>query len=161
LKSYPRLPAKRSASRLREMPQLRKRRHAFWLVTTCAWRNRSRSVRRRNTIAGLAAEACQFQMRQRLRYGDQRHFAPGVLFRRLARSRFGSTRRRCGSIHHQIILASQYALDVDCGAGRSIGICSARGQHTQRPVILSSLICNAVDGDFLNVMTAVLLSDFC
>ena len=29
------------------------------------------------------------------------------------------------------------------------------------PVILSSLICNAVDGDFLNVMTAVLLSDFC
>jgi hypothetical protein len=44
-----------------EMPQLRdRRRRAFWLVTTCASRNRSRSVRRRNTIAGLAARACQF-----------------------------------------------------------------------------------------------------
>src|SRR5260370_18693311 len=44
-----------------EMPQLRnRRRRAFWLVTTSASRNRSRSVRRRNTIAGLAARACQF-----------------------------------------------------------------------------------------------------
>src|SRR5229473_7873218 len=44
-----------------EMPQLRnRRRRAFWLVTTCASRNRSRSVRRRNTIAGLAARVCQF-----------------------------------------------------------------------------------------------------
>jgi hypothetical protein len=44
-----------------EMPRPRnRRRRAFWLVTTCASRNRSRSVRRRNTIAGLAARACQF-----------------------------------------------------------------------------------------------------
>jgi len=34
------------------------------------------------------------------------------------------------SIPHQIVIAAQYALDVECGASRGIGISGARGQHT-------------------------------
>jgi len=34
------------------------------------------------------------------------------------------------SIRHQIIIAAQNGLDVERSAGRSVGISSARGQHT-------------------------------
>jgi len=42
------------------------------------------------------------------------------------------------SVRHQIIIASQYALDVDCCARRGIGICSARGQHTHSDQLFSA-----------------------
>jgi hypothetical protein len=34
------------------------------------------------------------------------------------------------SIRHQIIVAAQNALDVECGASCGVGIGNARGQHT-------------------------------
>jgi hypothetical protein len=49
-------------------------------------------------------------------------------------------------------------LDENRRARRGIGICRARGEHTKGPVIFSVLGCNAIDRDFLHVMTAGLLS---
>jgi hypothetical protein len=40
---------------------------------------------------------------------------------------------RCDAVQstrHQIIIATQNALDVECGASRCVGISSARGQNT-------------------------------
>jgi hypothetical protein len=34
-----------------------------------------------------------------------------------------------GHIRHQIVIAAQKALDMECGASRGVGISSARGQH--------------------------------
>jgi hypothetical protein len=51
-------------------------------------------------------------------------------------------------------------LDVNRRARRGIGICRARGEYTKGPVIFSVLVCNAIDRDFLHVMTAGLLSHF-
>jgi hypothetical protein len=45
-------------------------------------------------------------------------------------SRPSRTRDAARSIRHQIIIAAQNGLDVECGAGRGVGISSARGQHT-------------------------------
>ena len=65
------------------------------------------------------------------------------------------------SVSQKIVVAAQHILNVNRGAGRGIGIGSASGQHTQRPIEFSALICNAVDCYFLNVVTSRQLSDFC
>ena len=65
------------------------------------------------------------------------------------------------SIRQKIVVSAQDSLDVNRGAGRGIGIGSASGQHTQRPIEFSALVWNAVDCYFLNVVTSGQLSDFC
>jgi hypothetical protein len=42
------------------------------------------------------------------------------------------------SIRHQIVVVAQSVLDAERRASRCIGISSARGQHTQGPIILSA-----------------------
>jgi len=59
------------------------------------------------------------------------------------------------------MIAAQNALNVECSASRGVGVSSARRQYTKGPIIFGTLICNAIDGDVLNVMTTGLLSDFC
>jgi len=63
------------------------------------------------------------------------------------------------SIRQQIIVPAQNSLDVNRGARGGIGICHARYDHTERPVIFS-VLCNAIDRYFHDVMTAGLLSHF-
>ena len=63
------------------------------------------------------------------------------------------------SIRQQIIVPAQNSLDVNRRARGGIGICRARCKHTERPVIFS-VLCNAIDRYFLDVMTARLPSDF-
>jgi hypothetical protein len=63
------------------------------------------------------------------------------------------------SIRQQIIVPAQNSLDVNRRARSGIGICRARCEHTERPVIFS-VLCDAVDRYFLDVMTAGLLSHF-
>ncbi|MDA9507545.1 hypothetical protein XI09_23495 [Bradyrhizobium sp. CCBAU 11386] len=65
----------------------------------------------------------------------------------------------CRSIRQQIIVPAQNSLDVNRGARGGIGICRARYDHTERPVIFS-VLCNAIDRYFQDVMTARLLSHF-
>ena len=45
-------------------------------------------------------------------------------------SRPSRSRDAARSIRHQIIVAAQNGLDLERSAGRSVGISSARGQHT-------------------------------
>ena len=63
------------------------------------------------------------------------------------------------SIRQQIIVPAQNSLDVNRRARGGIGICRARCEHTERPVIFS-VLCNTIDCYFLDVMTARLLSYF-
>jgi len=63
------------------------------------------------------------------------------------------------SIRQQIIVPAQNSLDVNRRARGGIGICRARGEHAERPVIFS-VLCHAIDRYFLHVMTAGLLSYF-
>ena len=65
----------------------------------------------------------------------------------------------CRSIRQQIIVPSQNSLDVNGRARCGIGICRTRGEHTERPVMFS-VLCNAIDRYFQDVMTARLLSHF-
>jgi hypothetical protein len=53
---------------------------------------------------------------------------PSVLT--IQRSVSATRRDLLRSIRHQIIVASQDALDVECRAGGRVGVSSARGQHT-------------------------------
>jgi len=63
------------------------------------------------------------------------------------------------SIRQQIIVPAQNSLDVNRRARGGIGICRACYEYTERPVIFS-VLCNAIDRYFLDVMTAGLLSHF-
>jgi hypothetical protein len=63
------------------------------------------------------------------------------------------------SICQQIIVAPQDSLDVNRRARGGIGICRARCEHTERPVIFRGL-CNTIDRYFPDVMTTGLLSHF-
>jgi hypothetical protein len=64
------------------------------------------------------------------------------------------------SIRHQIVVVAQSVLDVERRASRCVGISSARGQHTQGPIILSALIRDEIYRDIQNAWTAKLLPDF-
>ena len=63
------------------------------------------------------------------------------------------------SIRQQIIVPTQNSLDVNRRSRGGIGICRTRCEHTERPVMLS-VLWNAIDRYFLDVMTARLLSHF-
>ena len=63
------------------------------------------------------------------------------------------------SIRQQVIVPAQNSLDVNRRSRGGIGICRARCDNTKRPVIFS-VLCNAIDRYFLDVMTAGLLSHF-
>jgi len=54
------------------------------------------------------------------------------------------------SIRHQIVVVAQSVLDVERRASRCVGIGSARGQHTQGPIILSALIRDEIYRDIQN-----------
>jgi hypothetical protein len=54
------------------------------------------------------------------------------------------------SIRHQIVVVAQSVLDVERRASRCVGISSARGQHTQGPIILSALIRDEIYRDIQN-----------
>ncbi|MEH2561671.1 hypothetical protein V1289_001298 [Bradyrhizobium sp. AZCC 2289] len=76
-------------------------------------------------------EGGKIAFRRRARSEDWKHL-PEVLGDGKMRGALSSAGRRDAvqSTRHQIIIAAQNALDVECGASRGVGIRSARGQHT-------------------------------
>jgi hypothetical protein len=69
--------------------------------------------------------------------------------------------RAVRSIRHQIVVVAQGVLNVERRASRCVGISSARGKHTQGPIILSALIRDVIYCDIQNAWTPRLLPDFC
>jgi hypothetical protein len=51
------------------------------------------------------------------------------------------------SIRHQIVVVAQSALDIERRASCSVGISSARGQHTQGPIMLGVLVRDVIYRD--------------
>jgi hypothetical protein len=64
------------------------------------------------------------------------------------------------SIRHQIVVVAQCVLDVERRASRCVGISSARGHHTQGPIILSALIRDVIYRDVADVLNSRAASGF-
>jgi hypothetical protein len=64
---------------------------------------------------------------------------------------YSPTQPAVRSIRHQIVVVAQCVLDVERRASRCVGISSARGHHTQGPIILSALIRDVIYCDVADV----------
>jgi len=104
-------------------------------------------------VTKLRAPLVVMRARSRLTASGRRELSPAGLGRpsRPARS----------SIRHQIIIAAQNRLDVQCGREPRYWHPPAPTDNTHSDQLFSTFpIRDAIDGDVLNVVTTSLLSDF-